>query len=323
MRYVIFGGGPIGGGLAARLLMADQDVWLVDHNQANIEAIRKHGLTLKLVERNQVVAEKVLPLRAVRSPESIGAADVVVLAAKSHATRSAMEGIQQVSDAHTIILSNQNGLGNVDILKEVFSSDQLAYSVVQYGGSRPAPGEIWSSASPENLHLAVTSENEALRSRLEEMAEILRSVGLNMQYFTKPELDRRLWIKLAANCALNGICALCRCPMDGVSASQAGVELTRKIVEECCAVANGLGISITPEDIVIVDRTVQPRQNSDYHHYPSMVADLVHRQPTEENVLNGAVVRKGLELGIPTPYNEAISLLVRLTEETYDVQFGA
>lgn len=39
MRYVIFGGGPIGGGLAARLLMADQDVWLVDHNQANMTNI--------------------------------------------------------------------------------------------------------------------------------------------------------------------------------------------------------------------------------------------------------------------------------------------
>ena len=43
--------------------------------------------------------------------------------------------------------------------------------------------------------------------------------------------------------------------------------------------------------------------------------DLSRRRPTEIDSLNGYVVRRGRELGIPTPVNATVSALVKLLEQ--------
>jgi ketopantoate reductase len=42
--------------------------------------------------------------------------------------------------------------------------------------------------------------------------------------------------------------------------------------------------------------------------------DLARGKPSEINFLNGYVVRKGAELGIPTPTNQALQVMVKLAE---------
>lgn len=322
MKYVVLGAGPIGGGLAARLEIAGEDVWLVDPNKAHTGAIIKNGLKTTIVENNRPIMTKNLPIKAALTAQDVGRADIAVLSTKSNFTRAAVANLKLVSDANTIILSNQNGLGNLDILKESFPPEQLAYSVVQYGGDRPADGEIHTSASPGNNHLQVTSENPALRPALEEMAAALSQTGLRMTYHPKAELDRLLWKKLTANCALNGACALCQCTMDGFFSCQEGVDLASQIVAECCAVAGGLGIALSPEDIAMVETSVKEKRTVGYRHFPSMVADVANRRATEDEFLNGAIVREGRKLGIPTPYNAAVSLLLRIAQHNYDYRFG-
>ena len=48
---------------------------------------------------------------------------------------------------------------------------------------------------------------------------------------------------------------------------------------------------------------------------PSMLQDFVRGRPSEIDVINGAVVREGARLGIPTPYNQALVLLVKAHED--------
>jgi 2-dehydropantoate 2-reductase len=44
--------------------------------------------------------------------------------------------------------------------------------------------------------------------------------------------------------------------------------------------------------------------------------DLSHRKPTEVGYLNGAVVRHGRRVGVPTPANERIVALVQAATES-------
>jgi 2-dehydropantoate 2-reductase len=46
----------------------------------------------------------------------------------------------------------------------------------------------------------------------------------------------------------------------------------------------------------------------------STAQDLARGKPSEIDFLNGHVVRKGAELGIPTPTNHALQVMVKLTE---------
>lgn len=322
MKYVVLGAGPIGAGLAARLHLAGEDVWLIDPDKKHVEEIASNGLAVTFVVHNKPVETKTLPIKVALTADEVGIADYVVLSVKGCYTRSAVANIQSVADDHTVIISNQNGLGNIEILMEHFSADQLAYSVVQYGGSRTGFGKINSSASPENEHIPITSDNPKLQTKLEAMAQALAGQGLRMKYYPKHQLDTILWRKLATNCALNGTCALCRCSMDGFFACSEGVELAARIVAECCAVANKKGIAISPDDIPMIETSVQPKLPGGYRHFPSMVADLANRRETEDEFMNGAIVREGRRLGIETPYNEAISLLLRTTAHNYDYLYG-
>jgi len=49
-------------------------------------------------------------------------------------------------------------------------------------------------------------------------------------------------------------------------------------------------------------------------HWPSMWQDLQAGRPTEIEALNGAICRYGRELGIPTPYIDALTRLVRFRQ---------
>ena len=46
-----------------------------------------------------------------------------------------------------------------------------------------------------------------------------------------------------------------------------------------------------------------------------MLQDVIAGRPTEIGTLNEVIVKEGARLGVPTPYNEAVSWLVRGIEE--------
>jgi 2-dehydropantoate 2-reductase len=49
----------------------------------------------------------------------------------------------------------------------------------------------------------------------------------------------------------------------------------------------------------------------------SMLQDVLKQRRTEIEFINGAIVREGKRLGIPTPVNATITSLVSVMEETY------
>jgi len=47
-----------------------------------------------------------------------------------------------------------------------------------------------------------------------------------------------------------------------------------------------------------------------------MLQDILAGRPTEIEAINGAIVRGGRQLSIPTPYNEVLLSLVRIIDNT-------
>jgi 2-dehydropantoate 2-reductase len=48
-----------------------------------------------------------------------------------------------------------------------------------------------------------------------------------------------------------------------------------------------------------------------------MGQDFDHRQPTEIDAINGAVVREAQLLGIPVPFNQVVTDLVKAIEKSF------
>jgi 2-dehydropantoate 2-reductase len=52
-------------------------------------------------------------------------------------------------------------------------------------------------------------------------------------------------------------------------------------------------------------------------HRPSMLQDVLARRPTEIGVLNGGIVQRGREAGIPVSLNQAVTALVNGLERSW------
>jgi 2-dehydropantoate 2-reductase len=120
----------------------------------------------------------------------------------------------------------------------------------------------------------------------------------------------RTLAKLIINCVYNALSALTQQPYGWLVAQQGVPAVMQDIAAECKAVALADGVQLpasVDEAVAAIARTM-PRQLS------STAQDLARGKPTEIDHLNGYVVRRGQALGIATPINRLLQVLVQLKQ---------
>jgi 2-dehydropantoate 2-reductase len=124
-------------------------------------------------------------------------------------------------------------------------------------------------------------------------------------------IEGDLWAKLILNAGLNPISAIAHAPYGETVAIPEARELVRQLVTECVAVARAGGVLLPATDYVdMVWRFAEKVGRV----YASTAQDLERGKRTEIDALNGFVVRRGAELGVPTPVNQALVALIKLRE---------
>ena len=103
------------------------------------------------------------------------------------------------------------------------------------------------------------------------------------------------FVGLATNAALT---ALVRMPAGVIYHDPALIAVARAGFSEAAAVARALEIAL-PDDIV--ERSLAMHQRFPANMYASMYHDLTRRRPLELESLSGLIVRRGCDLGVPTP----------------------
>ena len=119
-----------------------------------------------------------------------------------------------------------------------------------------------------------------------------------------------LWAKLVLNCAYNALSAVSQLPYGELVQGTGVTDVIRDVVAECLAVAKAEGVVI-PGD---VDAAVRGIAQSMPSQYSSTAQDLARGKPSEIDHLNGFVVRRGEALGVPTPTNRVLFVMVKLLE---------
>jgi 2-dehydropantoate 2-reductase len=124
------------------------------------------------------------------------------------------------------------------------------------------------------------------------------------------DIEVTLWSKLVINCAFNALSAVAGISYGPMLEVEGTRVVVSRAVQEAIAVARACGVSL-PADII--DQILKipanmPNQKS------STAQDLARGKPSEIDFLNGYVVRKGAELGIATPTNQALQVMVKLAE---------
>lgn len=313
MRVVIIGAGAIGSTAAVRLALAGRDVAVADGWAEHVEAIRERGLRL-----TGGLGEATVPVEAVTMDRvaELGRADLVLIATKSYDTEAAARLALALVGEDGIVASMQNGMNDA-VVARVVGAERTLGCVVNFGGKMLGPGvaECLGALAPA---IEVGSLSAGHDPRAEEVAALLSDIAPAVP---TDSLAARRWAKLTHNAMFNALAGLTGIPAPPTGgpvpcqvavniaaeairvARASGVDATGVLgvtADEYLACAAGEGVAEVHEKLVQGALTLPAGAR------PSLLQDIEKGRRTEIDELNGYIVAAGREVGVPTPFNEAV-----------------
>ena len=293
MNVAVMGAGAVGCYYGAMLARAGHSVTLVGRQQ-HVDAVTDRGLFLETSRLQEYI-----PMRATTEPSGVADADLVLFSVKSADTEMAGREIAPHLKEGVVILSLQNGVDNAERLQAVIERTVVP-AAVYVATEMAGPGYVKHHGRGE-LVIGLSSQSAAVAASFT-AAGIPTTVSENV--------IAALWSKLILNCAYNALSAVSQLPygrlleVDGVKA------VMKDVVEECLSVARRTGVAVPANVLepVLALASTMPDQ------YSSTAQDLARGKKSEIDFLNGFVVRRGKEFGIPTPANQALYTMVKLLE---------
>jgi 2-dehydropantoate 2-reductase len=300
-KIAIVGVGPVGGVLGAYLARAGHYVVLCDIQKPHLDAIKRRGLSITGFADLLGPCERVA--YGIDELSRFPAVDTIVIATKASALPRVVPEIRKIARPGMQFVSCQNGLDNEEYLAETFGPDKVLRIIVNFAGSQMGDGIIHMSFfNPPNYIGAMTSEGEALAHRL---AGMMSEAELETKFTQR--VKKHEWEKVILNAALSAMCALTRKPMKDMMDFEQTAFLAGELMREGIEVAEAGGVKLEEG---FLEHGVEYLKKAGYHR-TSMHQDILRRLPTEIDWLNGRIVERGRELDLPTPYNLAITTLIK------------
>jgi len=299
-NILVVGAGSVGGFFGAHLAKHHPNVSFLLRPQT-LAAVQQHGLTIRSAGGSFTVRPP-----ASSDARNLPKPDLIVLGVKAYNLDEVMDQIEPVLTEKTVILTLQNGIDNEDRLIARFKRDCVVGGVAYIYSKIAEPGVI------DHYKKGAVAIGELMgheSERLLAVRDLFAAAGIPCHL--SKDIRRAKWEKMCWNCVFNPITVLIN---DNVARALDHPELfgvIRQIVGEVAAVSAAMKVPL-PSDMP--ERVIKATQEiRDIH--TSMYDDWKAGRPTEIDYLNGFIVNKGRELGIPTPVNEALTAMIKAVTE--------
>ncbi len=146
MRIAVMGAGGLGGYIGARLAAADEDVAFIARGH-HLAAMRSDGLRVESPYGNLHLPKVV----ATDAPADLGAVDLVLFTVKLWDTDAAAALAAPLVGPGTLLVTLQNGIGNVDLIARHLPRAQVLSGLTYIPAVVKAPGVISNSGGSKRL----------------------------------------------------------------------------------------------------------------------------------------------------------------------------
>lgn len=302
MEIGIIGAGAMGCLYGGRLAEAGYSVTLLDIWTAHVDAINASGLLL-----DGSGGEKRIAIRATRDAAAMPACDLVIIFVDANATRDAAQTARSVLKPDGIALTLQNGIGNVEALIAELGETRVMGGLSYHSAALRGPGHV------SHTHAGPTWLGErdgASTPRLARLIELHARAGL--QPVQVEDITGYIWDKWVLNSAINPISAITGLRQGEIPRTPPVEAFQTRIIDEILTVVAAKGVRLHDPDI----KTTIKDQCWKKFNKPSMQQHIEAGKRTEIDALNGAVVRLAREAGVPVPFNEAITMLIKGLEKS-------
>lgn len=304
MKIAIVGPGAMGLMLAARLKQAGAEVSLLDHRSKRAQLINEQGV---LLEHPQGEDHYAIPAGA--DPAMLSGVDLAIICTKAYHTQEVARALRSHLGPQARALTLQNGAENVETLVEALGPERVLGGITSEGATLLASGKV------RHAGRGVTHVGPA-RGLLDDFTCQVRDMLIKAGFETEASegVQNLIWTKVVINVGINPLTAILDVLNGRLLELKPARALMAAAVEEAVAVGKALGIRFLHQDMLAAVQQVARRTGANIS---SMRQDVLSKRRTEVAYINGAVVRQGEQVGLPTPINQTLTQLVQAKEAEY------
>ena len=304
MKTVIIGAGAMGSLFGGLLSLSGQEVWLVDVWKEHVDAICSKGLAIE-----EKGTTRTISVKATTDVRSIGKADFVLYFVKTYNTEKAVSDSLALEKEDTLFLTLQNGLGNEETICQKIDRKKVILGITGQGATLLGPGSIrhagWGKTYVGELDGKMTD-------RTNQIVQMFCKAGIETE--ASSHIHDLVWAKLFVNVGINALAAILGLKNGQLLDRPETLRLLETLVSEAVEVARKKGVRIEANPVERVKAVIEATRENRC----SMGQDLDRKQRTEIDAINGAVVREANRLGIPVPYNQMITDLIKVIEKSFE-----
>jgi len=308
LRFIIYGAGAIGSVFGGMLTRGGHQVDLVGRPD-HMEAVQKEGLLIEGLLGDHVVHPSGMwtSLKEVPRDPPAGA---VLICVKSNDTAFAVRDLagSGLVDSGTQVVSLQNGLGNLEQIRDVFGPETSLGGRVIFGAETKGPGRVFVSVWADAVFIGGPVLKEGV-AKGEELARILTQCSIQTRF--SMDIQSALWVKVLYNVGLNPLSSLLEVPYGVLGEEENARFLLEESIREAFRVASRETETGFADEESYLDHFFTKLLPATRSHHSSMLQDIKKGRDTEIDAITGEVVRRGLVYGIPTPVNGVLLDLVK------------
>jgi 2-dehydropantoate 2-reductase len=335
-RIAVVGTGAVGGYVGAHMAQSGEDVTFVDFWPDNVEAIRATGLRISHLRD---VPEFTTPARALHVTELQRLSkeipiDIAFICTKAYDTAWATMMIRQYLAPGGFIVSLQNCMNEETIAEVVGWGKTLGAIASSITVELCEPGHVHRAGGKHGASHTVFRVGEVHGLVTDRAKEVCRLLALADSAKVTENLWGERWSKLVVNAMGNGVSACTGLISRDILLDDGLRHFTARLGSEAIRVGQALGYRleqihhVDPETIARAGegdvnakaeyderRLAETRKPGGGAHRPSMGQDMIKGRRTEIEFLNGFIVDKSKEIGVPTPANAALTGIVKRVEK--------
>jgi 2-dehydropantoate 2-reductase len=303
MHFTVVGPGALGCLFAAMLARAQHTVWSLDHDEKRAAYLQDHGINLELDG-----AQLQVPVNATADPAVVEQSDVVLLCVKSQDVETALLRFKPFLTSEILLIALQNGIGHHELLQQ--AAQLYAVGITAQGGTLAGVGKIIHGGSGQTVLGYLPKASNKKFTLLQRVAKVFKAADLPA--IVSESIIDSVWDKLVINVGINALTAIHNCRNGELLADPLIVREQQAAVKEAANVAMAKGIALAGDPVEITENVCQATS----YNVSSMLQDIRKGRRTEIDAINGAIVKEGKVLGIPTPVNERLVAAVKALEPT-------
>ena len=298
MRIAVMGTGSIGGYFGGMLDRGGNEVTLIARGD-NLRAIVSNGLRVVRDDEEFVVRCPVTD-----DPAQAGIQDLALLTVKTYHNAQAIPAMAPMVGPDTTVLCLQNGIDSYVSAAETLGYDRVMPGAAYIEAGHPEPGVVTQTGSVVRIVFGEADGGASQRGA--RILETLEDAGIPVELST--DIQRTLWSKFLFIATMAGVTSLSRRTMAELMPQPEWRGVIEGCMREIETVGRASGVNLPPD---IVGGTLDYILGSLEQMHASMHADVMAGRPLELEALNGAVVRAGKSVNIPTPINDVIYAMLK------------